>query len=403
MGEKARVLVVDDSPTILKVVGGILARHGHAFALARDGAAGLLALRDADFDLVLLDFVMPRMNGYQFCRELRTMPGRAATPVVLMSAKTDRIRGQFVQQTGAIDAITKPFDERSLVAVVDGALARARDRAAHAAASEPAPQSQERMPSDPPPGEVRLTISGEHAMVREALTGDFAIIPIAEILQLLAMQRQTGLLRVTTGRAVAHVSLRDGTIQLARLEGAAEDHRIGRWAVETAGLAREDLTAFLAGGPPRDGRFGVALVARGLITDEQLRAVLTRQTAEAIYELVRWTAGKFVHLAGPLPPEAQAAALELSVSGLLLEGFRRVDEWRLMEATIVWDQVVTVDEAQRRETEARLTVEERRVLAAADGSRPVADVVEVSGVPRFEAVRAVYQLLRSHVLRGART
>lgn len=394
MGEAARVLVVDDSPTILKVVAGILARHGMTFELARDGAAGLLAIRDRPFDLVLLDFVMPRMNGYQFCRELRGLAERAATPVVLMSAKTDRIRGQFVQQTGAIDAITKPFDERSLVAVVDGALARARAHVARAA--------EHRVPSEPPPSEIRLTISGEHAMVREALTGDFAIIPIAEILQLLAMQRQSGLLRVSTGRAVAHVALQGGAVQLARLEGAADDHRIGRWAVEQAGVRAEDLTAFVAGGLPRTARFGEALVEKGLLQKEQLRAVLERQTAEAIYEVVRWTAGKFVHLSGPIPAEAEAAALGLPVSGLLLEGFRRVDEWRLMEPTIVWDQVVAVDDVQHRENEARLTAEERRVLAAADGTRPVATVIEVSGVPKFEAVRAVYQLLRSHVLRGAR-
>lgn len=394
MGEAARVLVVDDSPTILKVVAGILARHGMAVDLARDGAAGLLAIRDRPFDLVLLDFVMPRMNGYQFCRELRGLVERAATPVVLMSAKTDRIRGQFVQQTGAVDAITKPFDERSLVAVVDGALAKARAHVARA--------PEHRVPSEPPPSEIRLTISGEHAMVREALTGDFAIIPIAEILQLLAMQRQSGLLRVSTGRAVAHVALRGGTVQLARLEGAADDHRFGRWAVEQAGVRAQDLAAFVAGGLPRTGRFGEALVEKGLLSKEQLRTVLERQSAEAIYEVVRWTAGKFVHLSGPIPPEAEAAALELPVSGLLLEGFRRVDEWRLMEPTIVWDQLVAVDDVQHRENEARLTAEEKRVVAAVDGTRPVAAVIDASGVPRFEAVRAVYQLLRSHVLRGAR-
>ncbi len=71
---------------------------------------------------MLLDFVMPRMNGYQFCRELRAHPELKNLPVVLMSAKGDKIRGQFVQQTGATDAITKPFDARGLVAVVEAAL-----------------------------------------------------------------------------------------------------------------------------------------------------------------------------------------------------------------------------------------------------------------------------------------
>ena len=63
------ILVIDDSPTILKVVSAILASHGYEPTVARDGLAGIeLVKRGPKFDLVLLDFVMPRMNGYQFCR-----------------------------------------------------------------------------------------------------------------------------------------------------------------------------------------------------------------------------------------------------------------------------------------------------------------------------------------------
>jgi hypothetical protein len=296
-----------------------------------------------------------------------------------------------VQQTGAIDAITKPFDERSLVAVVEGALARARSRAR---AEEPP------IPSEPPPSEVRLTLSGEHAIVREALSGDFSIIPIAEILQLLGLQRQTGLLRVSTGRAVAHVSFRDGLVQLARIEGSAEDHRFGRWAVVEGALSAPRLAELVGAGLPTQQRIGSAFVAKGAMTPEQVRATLLRQTKETVYEVARWTAGKFVHLAGPPPPEADDAALGLGVSGLLLEGFRRVDEWRLMEGTIVWDQVVVVDEARQRENGLRLTDEEKRVVGAADGVRSIGAIAEASGLGRFEAVRAIYQLLRSHHLRG---
>src|SRR6188768_3856207 len=118
----ARILVVDDSPTIRKVVGSILEARAYKPLLAGDGQEALEVLGAQAVDLVLLDFVMPRMNGYQFCRELRADPNLKNLPVVLMSAKGDKIRGQFVQQTGAIDAITKPFDARGLIAVVEGAL-----------------------------------------------------------------------------------------------------------------------------------------------------------------------------------------------------------------------------------------------------------------------------------------
>src|SRR5690349_14568069 len=138
-----RVLVVDDSPTILKVVSSILARHGYEPTTARDGVVAMeIVAVYPKFDLVLLDFVMPRKTGYQFCRELRSNPEHKNLPVVLMSAKGDRIREQFVQQTGALDAITKPFDARALVTVVEGALARAAGGRA-----KPVPEG-EAMPED---------------------------------------------------------------------------------------------------------------------------------------------------------------------------------------------------------------------------------------------------------------
>src|ERR1700741_2574538 len=102
----ARILVVDDSPTIRKAVCSILEGSSCAAVPAQDGQEALELLGHEKVDLVLLDFVMPRMNGYQFCRELRALPEHKELPVILMSAKGDKIRGQFVAQTGAVDSIT---------------------------------------------------------------------------------------------------------------------------------------------------------------------------------------------------------------------------------------------------------------------------------------------------------
>src|ERR1700735_302823 len=120
-----RVLVIDDSPTIRKVVSAILARNGYESVAAPDGQSGLDLLGEGGhFDLVLLDFVMPRMNGYQFCRAVRAKEALRGLPIVLMSAKSDRIREQFAHQTAARDAITKPFDAQALVTVIENALYR---------------------------------------------------------------------------------------------------------------------------------------------------------------------------------------------------------------------------------------------------------------------------------------
>src|SRR6185312_55594 len=122
----ARILVVDDSVTLRKVVTGILERHGYEAVAAGDGQMALDALEASEvpIDLVLLDFVMPKMNGFQFCRVVRQSARFANVPVVLMSAKSDKIRDHFVDQTGAVDAISKPFDPQALLTAIEHALRR---------------------------------------------------------------------------------------------------------------------------------------------------------------------------------------------------------------------------------------------------------------------------------------
>ena len=89
----SRILVVDDSPTIRRVVSAILERHGCEAPVASDGQDAIEALQSGEVkaDLVLLDFVMPRMNGYQFCRALRSDANLQTTPIVLMSANWPNI------------------------------------------------------------------------------------------------------------------------------------------------------------------------------------------------------------------------------------------------------------------------------------------------------------------------
>ena len=118
------VLVIDDSPTITKVVQLVLTKAGYQVDTAPDGEAGLAAVRAKRPDLILLDFVMPRMNGYQFCRELVADPKLRDIPVVLMSAKGDQVGERFVKVMGIVDYITKPFSPEAITAVVQHTIGK---------------------------------------------------------------------------------------------------------------------------------------------------------------------------------------------------------------------------------------------------------------------------------------
>src|SRR5262245_27659883 len=118
------VLVIDDSPTITKVVQLVLTKAGYQVQTAADGEQGLQSVRDQRPDLILLDFVMPRMNGYQFCRELTSDAKLRDIPVILMSAKGDQVGERFVKVMGIVDYITKPFSPEAITAVVQHTIGK---------------------------------------------------------------------------------------------------------------------------------------------------------------------------------------------------------------------------------------------------------------------------------------
>ncbi|MFO0613267.1 MAG: response regulator [Polyangiaceae bacterium] len=442
---RARVLVVDDSATILKVVSAILARHGYVTQTARDGLMGIeLLKRGQAFDLVLLDFVMPRMNGYQFCRELRSAAGESAPPVVLMSAKSDKIREQFVQQTGAVDAISKPFDARALIAVVESGLAKAKQAAAAREkemlepVEEPRPSvfsrklkgtGQEELArrmvallTDPlaaiAPGKagevekvIRAAIEGgsldelfvavrgaASATSREILAGDLARVPLAEVMQMMQMQRQTGLMRVEDAKRVLVISVRDGLIDFARLTGGRSEFRIGRYLVELGAATKAQVDEAEKKATAEGRRIGEVLVESSVVSAAAREEALIRQVSDLVYDMLRWSAGRFWFTQEAFSPEAEEARLGLGVASLLLEGFRRVDEWRLMEPTIAWDQVLSVDEKALAPLREKLSRAEKLVVDAVDGKRTLDEVLAASHLGSFDAVKVVYQFLKSRVL-----
>jgi len=458
----ARILVVDDSPTVRKVVRSILSARDYEALLAEDGQAALELLNEHKVDLVLLDFVMPRMNGYQFCREVRANPELKNLPVVLMSAKGDKIRGHFVEQTGAIDAITKPFDARGLVAVVEGALKRQQEgRAGPVPDADAMPvddaelleelrTSRTSLSDDPSVRRVQaaqefagavervifaelkrlktpagaddvLKTAIERAIrpetmgalatllralsygenTREVLAGDVSVVSIAEVLQLLDLQRQSGALSVFTREAEITLYLRTGRIDFAGWRGLRHEFLIGRYLVEDGAISKEQLTTVVENEGGNKRLLGEALEERGFVSAGAVKRALTRQTSELVYEVVRWKSGRFSFTVGVEHAAAAKALLGMEMGGLVMEGFRRVDEWRLIEGSFDFDDVLYPDPGtiERLGEEMHLTGRERAVLAGIDGEKSIRELVNEVPGSSFEVCKILYQFLNSRLVR----
>jgi twitching motility two-component system response regulator PilG len=126
-----KVMVIDDSNTIRRSAEIFLLQAGCAVILAEDGFDALAKIADHQPDVVLVDIMMPRLDGYQTCALIKKNARFAATPVIMLSSKDglfDRARGRMV---GSDEYLTKPFTRESLVgAIAAHAVARTGARAA---------------------------------------------------------------------------------------------------------------------------------------------------------------------------------------------------------------------------------------------------------------------------------
>ena len=119
------VLVVEDDKNIAELLQMYLEKEGYAVTVANDGGAGLSKYRSIKPDLVLLDVMMPVMDGWAVCRAIRS---ESQTPIIMLTAKgetDDKVTGL---RTGADDYITKPFEMREVLARIEAVLRRTSDK-----------------------------------------------------------------------------------------------------------------------------------------------------------------------------------------------------------------------------------------------------------------------------------
>ena len=127
-----KILVVDDEPVLVETIAYNLEQAGYQVFTAADGTSALQAASREVPDLIILDIMLPEMDGLEVCRLLRRESSTATTPIMMLTAKSDEIDKVVGLEVGADDYVTKPFGRRELLARVR-ALLRRKDYPAHEA------------------------------------------------------------------------------------------------------------------------------------------------------------------------------------------------------------------------------------------------------------------------------
>ena len=202
-----RILIVEDEPGMIELLTVALEDKGYSISIANNGQQGLKKVDEESPDLIISDVMMPDMNGYDFCQQLRENPKTAAIPFIFLTAKkdvSDRVRGLNL---GADDYISKPFHVVEVVARIKTLMQRVK-RAR--------------------PTQAQATISEPEA----AFAGDLEKMSIGEVVQTIALTRKNGrLLVVNTGRR-GEVYFQEGMVTYAdvdRKKGEEAVYRLLAW------------------------------------------------------------------------------------------------------------------------------------------------------------------------------
>ncbi len=426
-GEK--ILSIDDSPTVQKLIDMILSSQGYRVVLASDGEEGIAKARAERPSVILVDFVMPKMNGFQVCKVLKEDPEFKDTPIILVTSKGDKVGSKFVDVLGITEYFTKPFQPEELLVKIREVIDK---KEAPSAISPPVPVEHETKqhvsqevalaPEVVPEGlDTMVRAVVEKALdefIKKALSemikkelgkihnseaagvqGNLAVFRIVEVLQMLGLQRQTGRLTIFRKDEDAEIYFKDGAVVFASsncdgsktgLEGLLKrscrmtDHNL-RHVLRIAELTSQPVDSVLA--------------QEKMLDLKAFAGCLKRHTEATIYKIMAWSEGTF--LFEKVPPPLFATPIQLKVDDLLIEGARRADEWTLIQqkipsSTLVFEPMI----ADANELATRgMTDTDVKVFSLVDGKRTVQAIIDESAMSEFEVAKSMFILLSVNLIR----
>ncbi|MBI5664267.1 MAG: response regulator transcription factor [Nitrospirae bacterium] len=125
---KANILVVDDEKDILELVSYNLKKEGFGMSVSTDGEDALRRVKQEKYDLIILDLMLPGIQGMELCRMLKSSEDTSFVPIIMLTAKNEELDKVLGLEMGADDYITKPFSPRELIARVKAVLRRTHEK-----------------------------------------------------------------------------------------------------------------------------------------------------------------------------------------------------------------------------------------------------------------------------------
>jgi DNA-binding response OmpR family regulator len=430
-GEK--ILDIDDSPTVQRLIEMILTTQGYQVILASDGEEGVAKARAERPAVILVDFVMPKMNGFQVCKALKEDPEFSDTPIILVTSKGDKVGSKFVDVLGITEYFTKPFQPEELLAKIREVIDKknpqpalivnktpARDNTRAAAASGPGVQAAqgvvesmvrnivEQALDDFVKNILPQKIQQELAKVRPGgssagIQGNLASVPLEEVMQMLGLQRQNGKLIINRNGDVVEVFFKDGLIVFASsLRSGQGTSAMEMLLRKYCRLQEDSLRHVLRIAEMTSQSIDAILIQEKLLTAKTFVECLRRCTESSVYRIMTWKQGAFSFEKAAVPVFSNP--IYLKVEDLLLEGARRADEWNLIQQKIPNFSVVfesAVGNAEELSMRG-MSESDTKVFSLVNGRRTVQEIIDQFDLSEFDVAKSMFILLSVNFIRRKR-
>jgi len=419
---KGTVIVIDDSPTVRKLAEVVLAEDGYEVYTAEDGEEGLKIAEKVLPSVILVDFIMPKMNGYQFCKMLRNNQSLKDVPVILITAKGEAVGEKFTEKFGVIDYFIKPFQPEELVEKVNSVVLSQGVEFA----LENAPTGETGIAEAIYTADIEETIDRiirryfykelpallqksiidilkQTGVVKSpsiTLSGELTDFNLFDIFQLVDTAKSSGKLFVYSSLMSSEIYFDKGSIVFASTSKQGGNILSGDILEKRMNISKEAFNRGFRTSRETGVPILRAFVNEKILSEDEIMVILREHIDNAVYSTIELESGYFFFEKMPLPDKFLDIPMRLKVSHLILEGARRVDERKFAakmfhDNDIVFIRLMT-DVALE---DISLDKNELEIFSLVDGKRTISDIIKMSAIEESEAKRIFYTLTRVGILK----
>ena len=330
---KKTILLIDDSPEIRRQTGSLLKEAGFDVITAEDGDQGLEILKQIKPDIIFVDFIMPRVNGYRFCKMLLSDPATRDIPVVVLTEKKEDVIKTFQQRLGISHYLNKPFHPTEILSKINELIFKSTDRKKEEKTDIAQLRNtlrtlfrEELRPSIKTAIYEVLKETDTISSGNVILSGRLGQVSVSDIIQFISMVKLSGKLTIISIGLNAEVYFKEGDILYSTLSTDEKSLSFVDYLARENRINHKGLSELISEAEHNDLPVEICAVNRGIVSWDDTRAAIKEIVQETLFSALSINNGHFLLEDVEVPQAIQKIGFRASAEGLLLDTLRRIDE-----------------------------------------------------------------------------